>query len=413
MNKSTSYKILENAVESLRKKEKDGETIDIVLDTTDWESRHIKECVSDILFNYFRHKVLIDGIINSLASKIKRKVYRVLATSLVQSFYQTGIPAQSVANIAVEYSSAFFGKSTAGFVNAIQRNALKKDILSWKKDLSLTSFIPPAVLKIWNQNFTKTEIIEFEKVFLKKANLTFRITGTLKEDEVFAIGAKRLDIPWSNSIYYEIENPKDLFKTTWISDGQIYIQDPTTSLAPNLIKVNENAKIWDTCSAPGGKALLLAAKVPNGSVVASDRSKKRQLRTSENVKNSLFENIVVKHENALESSFKDNEFDAILVDAPCSNSGVFRRRPDALWNYSMKKIKDLTDLQYDILLAVSKKLKIEGILVYSTCSIELKENKQVITKFLKENTDFILIEEVQLYPSDINDGGYAVAIKKI
>ncbi len=413
MSKSTSYKILKKAVESLQSIENEKLTIDIILDKTDWESRHIKECVSDILFNYFRHKVLVDGVIEHLTKKVKRKIFHTLAVSFTQSFYQTGIPAQSVANIAVEYASDNLGKSMAGLVNAVQRNGLKKDIQDWEKELKIKSYLPPILLKTWRKNFSDKEISKLEKAFLSKANLTFRITKNLNEEDISAICAEKVALPWEqDNDYYEISKAKDLFKQDWLENGDIYIQDPTTSLAPSFIKVDKAGKIWDTCAAPGGKSLLLASKVPDGVVIASDRSNKRQEKTRENVEKSEFSNIIIKHENALDSSFNDEEFDAILIDAPCSNTGVFRRRPDSLWNFSNNKVRKLIDLQYDLLLNISKKLKVGGSIVYSTCSIEKDENHNLISKFLQENQNFILEKELQVYPSEKFDGGYAAQLYK-
>ena len=97
---------------------------------------------------------------------------------------------------------------------------------------------------------------------------------------------------------------------------------------------------------------------------------------------------------------------------PCSNTGVIRRRPDAIWNFSEKKIRELVSIQKRILANSAKLVKPGGVLIYSTCSIEEEENSKQVEHFLSKNPTFKLEQERQLYPTLIHDGGYAALLRK-
>ena len=103
-------------------------------------------------------------------------------------------------------------------------------------------------------------------------------------------------------------------------------------------------------------------------------------------------------------------FDRILVDAPCSNSGVFRRRADAKWRLMPNYTNELINLQLELLSAVIPLMKKGGKLVYSTCSIDAEENTGVISKIIETHTHLKKLDEVQLIPNDITDGAYAALL---
>ena len=112
-------------------------------------------------------------------------------------------------------------------------------------------------------------------------------------------------------------------------------------------------------------------------------------------------------------AFKESSFDAILLDVPCSNTGVGRHKPDALWRFSIPRLNGIVKDQKRILYGAAKLLKPGGRLVYSTCSVESEENSVQVKKFVSEKPQFILKEEKLILPSETNDGAYVALIQKL
>jgi len=113
-----------------------------------------------------------------------------------------------------------------------------------------------------------------------------------------------------------------------------------------------------------------------------------------------------------EQQRNEERFDLILVDAPCSNTGVFHRRPDVLWRFSPKKLNELVKIQMLLLKYAAGIITPSGRIVYSTCSIEPAENHTLVAEFIKTNPEFNLNSETQLMPCSENDGAYAAVLKR-
>ncbi len=185
--------------------------------------------------------------------------------------------------------------------------------------------------------------------------------------------------------------------TDFLRTGAIYIQDPATRMAPDLLRGEPPATILDLCGAPGGKAFLLGDQIvaDGGFVVTVDLPGPRIVRLKENAgrMNHLPVRILASDirkltEERLETDGLPTRFDAVLVDVPCSNTGVLRHRVDAKWRVVEKDIADLTRLQGFLLEAAGRFVGPNGRLIYSTCSLERDENDSVVDAFVSANPDF-------------------------
>jgi 16S rRNA (cytosine967-C5)-methyltransferase len=196
-----------------------------------------------------------------------------------------------------------------------------------------------------------------------------------------------------------------------LAAGLFYIQDPSTTLACELLDPQPDENVLDACAAPGGKTGLLAQRMKNrGSIVACDRDLERINRLQENLDRLGVEIATVLQRDWLQN-VKDSpvaEFDRILVDAPCSNTGVMRRRVDVRWRLAADDFVRMQKRQLVIVRNVMGLLKRDGVLVYSTCSLEPEENEQVVALLLKEFTNFKLVEQRLITPfHDGFDGAFA------
>jgi 16S rRNA (cytosine967-C5)-methyltransferase len=168
--------------------------------------------------------------------------------------------------------------------------------------------------------------------------------------------------------------------------GLFHLQDPASTLVTRYASVPTGATVADLCAAPGGKALELARTA--GTVYAGDLSRNRLLRVRENVQRLDAQNIIPFVGDALHPALTG--MDAVLVDVPCTGTGTFRRHPDARWRLKASDLAVLPSLQRSILRAAASVVRSGGLLIYSTCSLELEENDEQVATFLAEHPEWRL-----------------------
>jgi 16S rRNA (cytosine967-C5)-methyltransferase len=209
----------------------------------------------------------------------------------------------------------------------------------------------------------------------------------------------------------------DHLPTDALARGECYIQDPSTRVACEVLAPQPGQSVLDACAAPGGKSALLAQLMQNrGTLVACDRDAAR-VRTLEENLQRLGASIarVVQHDWRVGTltDADGSSFDCILIDAPCTNTGVMRRRVDVRWRLQPVDFVRMQAEQLAILAAVLPLLKIGGTLVYSTCSIEPEENEQVVSSTLERFPFLRLEEQRSVLPfRDGCDGAFAAKLTR-
>ncbi len=205
-----------------------------------------------------------------------------------------------------------------------------------------------------------------------------------------------------------------------LQQGRAYVQDPSTRVPEELLDVQPGETVLDLCAAPGGKTIgLLKALGDNadGLLVAVDLPGERIERLDENLKR--FDNDSGPEVQLLMADVRDlsveqtGQFAAVMLDAPCSNTGVIRRRPDVKWRLTPEDIGRCADLQLALLRKAAELVFAGGRLVYSTCSIEEAENAEVVRQFLAEHSEFELLEQRLGYTTETgHDGGGAFLLMR-
>jgi 16S rRNA (cytosine967-C5)-methyltransferase len=215
------------------------------------------------------------------------------------------------------------------------------------------------------------------------------------------------------NLVFELKSHPPLNSLVSFRDGWFYIQDPGTLLAACKLGAKPGETILDLCAAPGGKTTFIAQLMRNeGKIAACDISEERLKLIQENCQPLG----VTCVETILSSTLnlQPTTFNRVLVDAPCSNSGVIRRRVDLRWRIQLNEISRLQKMQLDLLKLAATKLKPGGVLVYSTCSLEPEENSEVVKEFLREHGNFKLESERELLPFVDNvDGAFVARLKKL
>lgn len=186
-------------------------------------------------------------------------------------------------------------------------------------------------------------------------------------------------------------------------EGRFIVQDPATAAAVELMDVRPGERVLDACAAPGGKTAQLVWR--GARVIACEINPRRRKKLEETLGRLRLDATVVG-----ELPAAGETFDKVLVDAPCSNTGVLRRRPDARWNWSQEKLDALVSLQAGILDACAARVRPGGTLVYSTCSSENEENGDQADAFLARHPDFRETARRESIPFETDhDGAFAVA----
>ena len=185
--------------------------------------------------------------------------------------------------------------------------------------------------------------------------------------------------------------------------GQFHLQDPASTLVTIYAGIPAGATVADVCAAPGGKSAELARTAAR--VYASDLSFARLRRVRENIDRLELANVNAFVADARHPATR--EVDAVLLDAPCTGTGTFRRHPDARWRIKPSDLAVAAALQRELIRSAARQVKIGGLLVYSTCSLETEENDAIVESFLRDNPSWHLeAPPAGTVPATVVDGGY-------
>ena len=212
----------------------------------------------------------------------------------------------------------------------------------------------------------------------------------------------------------QLEEKKNVFLTLAFKEGFFEVQDASSQKIAELLDVKEGMRVVDACAGAGGKTLHIAALMKNkGQIIALDIYEWKLAELKRRAKRAGAFNIETRFidDNKVIKRLH-NTADRLLIDAPCSGLGVLKRNPDSKWKIDEDFINRIRTEQENILQNYSKILKKGGKMVYATCSILPSENGEQVRKFLAENTEFALVKEETIMPSDGYDGFYMALIER-
>jgi 16S rRNA (cytosine967-C5)-methyltransferase len=367
----------------------------------------------ELFYGVLRHLTLLDFWISRLCtSRVETSVRDILRLGFYQIFLL-----QTPEHAAVHETVEIAPQKQRSIINAVLRNATRQrsELLAEAKEqpLFVQTSHPQFLVERWQQRFGVKDTEELCKWNNRPPPIYARINGIKIAHESFA----RL-YPNSRPL---MDNPDftefDTLPTAALDSGHCYIQDPSTAIACQLLDANPGETVLDACAAPGGKTAYLAQFMQNrGIIVACDRDNERLQILAENV-NRLAATIVRPVHHDWKSNDLPDEiasiapFDRVLLDAPCTNSGVIRRRIDAKWRLSPEDFSRMCDEQVIIARAVLRLLKPGGILVYSTCSLEAEENEHVVRRLVTAVPNVSLQRQKASTPfRDGADGAFAARL---
>jgi len=368
-----------------------------------------------------KHKLTLDFFIQKISTrKLKDMSYQV-KNSLRLAIYELvflNTPDYAALNSYVNLVKTY-DKKSGGFINGVLRNFIRKrdqiklpDInINPAYGISITHSHPEWMVKRWIDNWGIKDTISICEYNNKIPKLVIRINTLKISIEAFIDFLKEKEISFCcDEIIKDcliIDHKGPITEIAGFNEGYWIVQGESSSLVSIVFDPKEGEKILDICAAPGGKTAHIAALTNNKSeIIAIDINSSRLERIKENCSRLGIKSVTTQVADAAIYS-SNSQFDRILIDAPCSNTGVLIKRVDARWRRSPEDIKNLSDIQLRILNNSAKLLKPGGIMVYSTCSIEKEENQEVIEKFLESNKNFVPDKIAPYLPWHIDqDKGY-------
>ena len=252
------------------------------------------------------------------------------------------------------------------------------------------------------KNLLGAEYHDFIKSYQQPKASALRVNSLKIDRQSFlSLNSFNLEpVPWAKDGFYY--SPTDEpGKHPYHEAGLYYIQEPSAMAVAHLLDAQPGERVLDLCAAPGGKSTHIAAAMKNTGILISNEIHPSRARIlSQNIERMGIKNAIVTNEppSSLAQRF-EGFFHRILVDAPCSGEGMFRKNPQARDEWNLDNVAMCATRQMDILGDAQKMLAPGGILVYSTCTFSPEENEQVIEKFLLKYSDFELVESPMIHPS--------------
>ncbi len=365
--------------------------------------------VQDLVYTVIRRLRPLRHVLGTFVKQWpKGELEALLYVGAAQILYMDDVPDFAAVNETVAAAKACENPSIARVVNGVLRNLIRRrDAVSLGTELET---FPTALVRRWTARFGAENAERLAAWHNAPA-----VTYLARRDGTFT----------------QLERGQKVSDVSGFAAGEFIVQDPGTRLAVELLDPQPGESILDACAAPGGKTVQLAWR--GADVTACEVNPRRRARLQENLRRLKLADVKVVaglgNNRMAESSNNRiaggsrpfdysiipsfDHFPKVLVDAPCSNTGVFRRRPDARWNWSAEKLAELVKLQAEILDAAAAHVAPGGTLVYSTCSNEPEENTAQVESFLARHPDFSLREAKESVPFETgHDGAFAAALTK-
>jgi len=357
---------------------------------------------------------ILNGFYKGQFSKAIPNLKNGLRVALYQIMFLDRIPDHAAVNEAVEFVKKLQGQKPADLTNAILRNIIRsksairypdpnEDLIGY---LSAYYSHPAWMVKRYVERFGREETEKLLAANNEKPYLTLRINAIKTNASQFKSLLDSVNLKYKPgkflSEFVQLQNLTNITAWDYYSKGYFNIQDESAGLACRLLDVQPGMKVLDMCAAPGGKTAYLGSLMNNvGKIVAIDRYEGRlKLLKANNARLGLT-CVTTVESDALE--FNSEPFDRVLADVPCSGTGTLSKKPDIKWKKDVFDLKKMAAAQIRLLEKAASLVKPDGVVVYSTCSIEPEENFQIVKQFLESHPNFKLETAKEKFSDDVID----------
>ena len=400
-----------------------GQHFDRALDATLTPLPEVdRKLAHEIAAGVLRERIGLDHRIRAVLARPKRHlpddVRDVLRIGVYQLCHLDRVPTYAVVQSAVDLAKTACGSQFAPLVNAVLRKTSQRshepafegegtaaDLAAgfshpaWLVARWLARFGDERTRRLLRHNNTRPPLV------IQPARWTTERLGSALE----ATGIEHTRCIGGCGLVVRVSRIETL---PGYREGGFIVQDSTQRRLLEFITAppSSGGRVWDACAAPGGKAAILAR---DGTVLASDRSRRRIARLRENL-HRVAPHARIAAADARFPPVRARTMDLVMVDAPCSATGAIARHPDARWRLSLSRIAAFSRRQKEILAGVAPAVKPAGLLAYLTCSLESEENEEQVDRFLGHHPDFEREgEDLLVFPRDDGaDGGFAARLRR-
>lgn len=376
-------------------------TIDTYLQKDNMENRD-KAFVSALVYGVCERQLTLDYNLSQYLKqpikKLKPEVLIAMRLGAYQLLFMDKIPSSAAVNESVNLTKSNRAAFASGLVNAVLRKVMQNGLILPQENsgnyLSVKYSCPQWLVDMYSKAYGEEAAVKILDSSIGEVPVYIRVNTTkttsdelisiLAEENIVSEKVKCTDNALMLSKQGSVENLK-AFK-----NGLFHVQDLSSQLCCSALSAAKGEKILDVCSAPGGKAFTISEMMENtGTVTACDIYSSRVNLIKDGAERLCLTSVSATVNDATVFNTELGEFDKVLCDVPCSGLGIIRRKPEIKYK-SPDDIDKLYNLQYLILCVTSRYVKRKGTLVYSTCSLNPKENAEVCRRFLAENKDFVL-----------------------
>ncbi len=365
-----------------------------------------------IVYGTIQNDLYCEYVWKAYAKKrVPKKVRILLTMSVYQLLFLDKVPEYAIINDAVQIAKRNF-KQNANFVNAILRN-IDIDTIEWPNDrlekLSIQTSMPLWLLKMWEAQYGQERMRQCAKystailpTYVRRNRLRISQMKLAEYDDIQ---------PFDQEMY--IYKGSNLSKHPLYKEGCISAQDIGSYQISQWLSAKQGDVILDCCAAPGTKSMAIAEQIDDiGRIDCIDIHQHRVRLIQNDAKRLGLKSIHAMQGDATHLDAL-GYYDRVLCDVPCSGYGILARKPDIKVRMQPSDMDTLIPLQRQILISASQHVRVGGILVYSTCTLNKKENEKQVESFLKENPTFTLEKEQTLFSSETMDGFYMARIKRM
>lgn len=399
-----------------------------------------RRLLTNLVYGVIQHRLTLEYWLEPFTKgkKIDDWVKALLMMAIYQYHYLDKVPDWAVTDESIKLAKQRGHEGIRKFVTAILHRILREGLTDFNQIASETTrasieySVPEWLITELINQYGTEKMIEIVQSLNQPANQSLRINTRLTDKEEVSRQLYEADLDFRDSQVAEnalVLEHGVIANTEAFKNGEITIQDESSMLAVENMHLQPSFRVLDACAAPGGKTVQIAAELDadaGGKVTALDIHQHKIKLIESNAKR-LAVNDVVKaidlDARKVDEKFTDESFDAILIDAPCSGFGLIRRKPEIRYEKRLSDSYNLQKIQLEILAVVAPKIKKNGIITYSTCTILRQENDDVVNQFLANHPEFTLertqtnlnlkddrqSDTLTILPSDYGSDGFFVS----
>lgn len=398
---ASKWSARQTAVQVLYAVEEERAFSNLALKKALWEQKHLtqrdKNLVTALVYGTEKYKIYIDHLLEQASSRKKSRIspwtLAILRVGIFQILFLDKVPSFAAVHESVELIKGTKESKASGFVNGVLRNVVRTKDALVEADMPdhVRCSVPKKVFEFVASFYGDEWASSFFKESLEEAPLSVRV-NTEKTDKdtlkqmLATEGVESRDCSYASDCLHT-KGMQQIPLMISYQNGEFIIQDEGAMLSVELLGVDKNQSILDMCAAPGGKSTHMAQLTgKQGQVVARDIHEHKLELIDENAKRLGLENIRIEKRDAMIplNETEMESYDRVLLDAPCSGLGILRRKPDIKYHLTPKKFHNLVQMQKKMILNGFDAVKPGGVLVYTTCTVNPRENAQVVEYLLRE-----------------------------